>query len=127
MLCKNIVLNVKKKYIFLYMFVVNLYFSWNSMNDLSSYFGLTDSRMRASDIDLPVLLVLKLWKVQYILGPYKGGPYKMIMRVFQPIITSALSLTLRDSRHRHIFCSSFLKKKNKKHGNVCLLQRTGFT
>ena len=39
----------------------------------------------------PVLVVLKLWKVQYILGPYKGGPYKMIMRVFQPIITSALS------------------------------------
>ena len=34
--------------------VVNLYFSWNSMNNLSSYFGLTDSRMRASDIDLPV-------------------------------------------------------------------------
>ena len=34
--------------------VVNLYFSWNSMNNLSSYCGLTDSRMRASDTDLPV-------------------------------------------------------------------------
>ena len=31
--------------------VVNLYFSWNSMNNLSSYCGLTDSRMRASDTD----------------------------------------------------------------------------
>ena len=32
----------------------------------------------------PVLIVFKLSKVQYILGPYK-----MIMRVFQPTITSA--------------------------------------
>ena len=32
-----------------------------------------------------------------------------------------LSLTLRDSRHRHIFCSSFLKKKNKKHGDFLSL------
>jgi len=31
-----------------------LYFSGNSMNNLSSYCGLTDSRMRASDTDLPV-------------------------------------------------------------------------
>ena len=34
---------------------VNLYFSWNSMNNLSSYCGLTESRMRASDTDLPVV------------------------------------------------------------------------
>ena len=34
--------------------VVNLYFSWNSMNNLSSYCGLTDARMRASEKDLPV-------------------------------------------------------------------------
>ena len=57
MLCTNIVLNVKTKTkktpIFVH--VVNLYFSWNSMNNLSSYCGLTDSRMRASDTDLPVL------------------------------------------------------------------------
>ena len=33
--------------------VLNLYFSCNSMNNLSSYCGLTDSRMRASDTDLP--------------------------------------------------------------------------
>ena len=32
----------------------------------------------------------------YILGPYKGSPYKMIMCVFQPIITSALSLALKE-------------------------------
>ena len=35
--------------------VVNLYFSWKSMNNLSSYCGLTDARMRASEKDLPVL------------------------------------------------------------------------
>ena len=34
--------------------VVNLYFSWNSMNNLSLYCGLTDARMRASEKDLPV-------------------------------------------------------------------------
>ena len=34
--------------------VLNLYFSGNSMNNLSSYCGLTDSRMIASDTDLPV-------------------------------------------------------------------------
>ena len=34
--------------------VQNLYFSCNLMNNLSSYCGLTDSRMRASDTDLPV-------------------------------------------------------------------------
>ena len=34
--------------------VVNLYFSGNSMSNLSSYCGLTDSRMRASEKDLPV-------------------------------------------------------------------------
>ena len=37
--------------------VLNLYFSGNSINNLSSYCGLTDSRMRASDTDLPVCTV----------------------------------------------------------------------
>ena len=36
--------------------VVNLHFSWNSMNNLLSYCGLTSLRMRASDTDLPVKL-----------------------------------------------------------------------
>ena len=39
--------------------VLNLYFSCNSMNNLSSYCGLTDSRMRASDTDLPVQNICK--------------------------------------------------------------------
>ena len=34
--------------------ILNLYFSCNSMNNLSSYCGLTDSRIGASDTDLPV-------------------------------------------------------------------------
>ena len=38
--------------------VVNLYFSWNSMNNLLSYIRLTDARMRASEKDLPVLCTL---------------------------------------------------------------------
>ena len=36
--------------------VVNLYFSWNSMNNLLSYCGLIDARMMASEKDLPVTL-----------------------------------------------------------------------
>ena len=35
--------------------VLNLYFSGYSMNSVSSYCGLIDSRMRVSDTDLPVL------------------------------------------------------------------------
>ena len=35
--------------------VLNLHISGNSMNNLSSYRGLTDPRNRASDTDLPVL------------------------------------------------------------------------
>ena len=54
MLWKNIVLNVKTKNNFCTH--VNLYFSWNSMNNLLSYCGLTNLRMRASDTDLPVIL-----------------------------------------------------------------------
>ena len=34
--------------------VVNLYFFGNSMNNLSSYCGLTEARMRAAEKDLPV-------------------------------------------------------------------------
>ena len=32
----------------------NFYYSGDSMNNLSSYCGLTDSKMRASDTDIPV-------------------------------------------------------------------------
>ena len=48
-------LKQKQKNNFCAQYVVNLYFSWNSMNNLFSYCGLTDSRMRASDTDLTVL------------------------------------------------------------------------
>ena len=44
----------KQKNNFCTQHVVNLYFSGNSMNNLSSYCGLTDSRMRTSEKDLPV-------------------------------------------------------------------------
>ena len=37
--------------------VLNLYFSGNSMNNLSSYCGLTDSGMRSPDTDLPYLSI----------------------------------------------------------------------
>jgi len=44
----------KQKNNFCKQHVANLCFSWKSMNNLSSYCGLTESRMRSSDIDLPV-------------------------------------------------------------------------
>ena len=43
-----------KNEIFCTQHVLNLYFPCNSMNNLSSYCGLTDARMRASEKDLPV-------------------------------------------------------------------------
>ena len=48
------------------MHVLNLYFSGNSMNNLSSYFGLTDSRMRASDTDLPVMCMLCIVLIEIV-------------------------------------------------------------
>ena len=62
MLCTNIVLNVKTKKNCT-QHVVTLYFSGNSMNNLSSYCGLTDSRLRASDTDLSVKRVRILEKL----------------------------------------------------------------
>ena len=55
-LCTNIVLNLKTKNEkqFCTQHVLNLYISGNSMNNLMSYCGLTDARMRSSDKDLPV-------------------------------------------------------------------------
>ena len=44
----------KQKHDFCTQFDLNLYFSGNSMNNLLSYCGLTDARMRASEKDLPV-------------------------------------------------------------------------
>ena len=45
--------------------VLNLYFSGDSMNNLLSYCGLTGSRMRASDTDLPVNIYLRLLRKQW--------------------------------------------------------------
>ena len=42
---------------FLYTTCSKLVFWGDSMNNLSSYCGLTDSKMRASDTDLPVVVV----------------------------------------------------------------------
>ena len=44
----------KQKTIFVHNMLSTCIFFWNSMNNFSSYCGLTDSRMRASDTDLPV-------------------------------------------------------------------------
>jgi hypothetical protein len=60
--------------------VVNLYFSWNSMNNLSSYCGLTDARMRASEKDLPVKLGFGPFTVFLILlHPSKEQRSKMAL------------------------------------------------
>ena len=55
MLCTKIGLNVKTKNNFCAQHALNLYFSCNSINNLSSYCGLTDARMKASEKELPVL------------------------------------------------------------------------
>ena len=53
MLFAQIVLNVKTNNLCT-QHVLNLCFSCNSVNNLLSYNGLIDARMRASDKDLPV-------------------------------------------------------------------------
>ena len=47
-------------------FVHNMFWTCNSMNNLLSYCGLTDARMRASEKDLPVFLIsrgLHYWEM----------------------------------------------------------------
>ena len=39
--------------------VLNLYFSGESMNNILSYCGLTDARMKASEKDLPVVVIVR--------------------------------------------------------------------
>ena len=53
MLCTNIA-KTKTKNNYCTQHVGNLYFLGNSMNNLLSYWGLTEARMRASDKNLPV-------------------------------------------------------------------------
>ena len=62
MLCTNIVLNVKtKKKQFMYTtcseLVVFMYWTGKSLNNLMSYCGLVDARIRAFNKDLPVTLL----------------------------------------------------------------------
>ena len=59
MLCTKIVLNVRNNYCtqhILPRFELGIFMYWtcNSMNNLSSYCGLVDAKIRASDKDLPV-------------------------------------------------------------------------
>ena len=59
MLCTKIVLNVRNNFCTQHVlprFELGIFMYWtcNSMNNLSSYFGLVDAKIRASDKDLPV-------------------------------------------------------------------------
>ena len=59
MLCKKIVLNVRNNFYTQHGFPrfelgIFMYWTCNSMNNLSSYCGLVDAKIRASDKDLPV-------------------------------------------------------------------------
>ena len=61
MLCTKIVLNVRKNFCTQYVlprFKLGIFMYWtcNSMNNLLSYCGLVDAKIRASDKDLPVKL-----------------------------------------------------------------------
>ena len=49
--------------------VLNLYFWGDSMNNLSSYCGLTDSKMRASETDL-FICTGKMWKLYGLVETY---------------------------------------------------------
>ena len=60
MLCTNIVLNVRNKFFTQHVLPrfeleIFMYRTCKSMNHLTSYFGLVDAKIRASDKDLPVL------------------------------------------------------------------------
>ena len=60
MLCTKIVLNVRNNFCTQHVlprFELGIFMYWtcNSMNNLSSYCGLVDAKIRASDKDLPVL------------------------------------------------------------------------
>ena len=57
MLCTKIVLNVRNNKCELGIF---MYWTCNSMNNLSSYCGLVDAKIRPSDKDLPVPLIYYL-------------------------------------------------------------------
>ena len=52
----------KQKNNFCTQHVLNKYFSEKSINNLLSYCGLTDARMRASEKDLSVCMMLRLSK-----------------------------------------------------------------
>ena len=65
----------KQKNNFCTQHVVNLYFSGNSINNLLSYCGLTDARMRASEKDLPVLTTVNVVTQEKKIGWCKGDPH----------------------------------------------------
>ena len=72
MLCTKIVLNVRNNFCTQHVlprFELGIFMYWtcNSMNNLSSYCGLVDAKIRASDKDLPVVL------------PRLGNSYKIAM------------------------------------------------
>ena len=65
MFCTKIVLNVKKNFCTQHVLPsfelgIFMYLTCNAMNNLLSYCGLVDSKIRASDKDLPVNQVTKL-------------------------------------------------------------------
>ena len=59
--------------------IVNLYFSWNSMKNISSYFGLTGARMRASEKVLPVLLALHYSKIKFSCTESKNSTNEVML------------------------------------------------
>ena len=72
MLCTKIVLNVRNNFWrqhVLPRFELGIFIYWtcNSMNNLLSYYGLVDAKIRASDKDLPVQYILRLFLMRYLL------------------------------------------------------------
>ena len=69
-------------------YVLNLCFSGNSKNDLLSYCGLTDARMRASEKDLPVIGPAKSCNFKTFLV-YEKVQEILELLTAQPVQTSA--------------------------------------
>ena len=65
MLCTKIVLNVRNNFctqnvLLRFELGISMCWTWNLMNNLSSYCGLVDAKIRASDKDLPVQIQIGL-------------------------------------------------------------------
>ena len=102
--CSDIQSNICTKH------VLNLYFSCNSMNNLSSYCGLTDARMWVSEKDLPAT---QIWLVNSTSSDV-GETFLGISRYDKHTVRSKSESSKRKSSHKKHKKRDHKKKKSKK-------------